>query len=239
MIAVDEWSISSLQPVICHCLFPQGPAHASNSRYDPPVIIFPHRDSLVPERADGAIIVIGTKATAVEHYAAKELQRYLYQLSATLPKITSDTDNRRWPAFVLGQAETNPAIQRLVDTGQLTVSAKNPGQQGYVLKKFDADGREVLVIAGSDAIGCLYGVYGLLEDYYGLGFYLGGDILPVRSALRIPSVDQRKRPAVAIRGFLPWTNFPQSATVYSARLAVHHRSNGQDADELSAHSQLQ
>ena len=84
-----------------------------------------------------------------------------------------------------------------------------------MLKKFDADGREVLVIAGSDAIGCLYGVYGLLEDYYGLGFYLGGDILPVRSALRIPSVDQRKRPAVAIRGFLPWTNFPQSATVYS------------------------
>ena len=36
--------------------------------------------------ADGAIIVIGTKATAVEHYAAKELQRYLYQLSATLPE---------------------------------------------------------------------------------------------------------------------------------------------------------
>jgi hypothetical protein len=75
---------------------------------------------------------------------------------------------------------------------------------------------ETLVIAGSDAVGCLYGVYGLLEDYYGIGFYLGGDVLPdKKTPLTLPDVDERKTPAVAIRGFLPWTNFPQSATSYS------------------------
>ena len=75
---------------------------------------------------------------------------------------------------------------------------------------------ETLVIAGSDEVGCLYGVYGLLEDYYEVAFYLGGDVLPDRKTpLRLPDVDERKKPAVAIRGFLPWTNFPQSATSYS------------------------
>ena len=75
---------------------------------------------------------------------------------------------------------------------------------------------ETLVIAGSDEVGCLYGVYGLLEDYYDVGFYLGGDVLPDKKRpLRLPEVDERKKPAVAIRGFLPWTNFPQSATSYS------------------------
>ena len=44
----------------------------------------------------------------------------------------------------------------------------------------------------------------------------GGDILPDhKSPLKLPDVDERKQPAVAIRGFLPWTNFPQSATSYS------------------------
>ena len=47
-----------------------------------------------------------------------------------------------------------------------------------MLKRLVVDGRQMLAIAGSDAVGCLYGVYGLLEDHYGVGFYLGGDVLP-------------------------------------------------------------
>ena len=88
--------------------------------------------------------------------------------------------------------------------------------QGYVLKTLPANGKPALAIVGGDEVGCLYGVYGLLEDHYGMGFYLGGDVLPERkTTLGVVTVDERKTPAVAIRGFLPWTNFPQSATSYS------------------------
>ena len=76
------------------------------------------------------------------------------------------------------------------------------------------DGRAI-VIAGADQVGCLYGVYGLLDEHYGIGFYLGGDVLPEVKRPLLVDVDERKTPAVAIRGYLPWTNFPQSAVAFS------------------------
>lgn len=164
----------------------------------------------------GGIIVIGGNASPMESYAARELQRYIYQISGSLLEITSGAGNITAPTFLLGQSETNLAIKSLVDAHQINVSRTDPGPQGYVLKKLQVSGQSVIVIAGSDDVGCLYGVYGLLEDHYMIGFYLGGDVLPDKqSALAWPDVDERKVPTMYIRGFLPWTNFPQSATVYS------------------------
>ena len=89
-------------------------------------------------------------------------------------------------------------------------------EQGFVLKKIEHRGQLVLCIAGNDAEGVLYGVYTLLSDYYGVGFYMSGDVLPAGKAeLTIPEVDYYGAPRQKIRGFLPWTNFPQSATSYS------------------------
>ncbi len=168
-------------------------------------------------------IVIGPNASAIEQYAARELQRYLYQVSGSLLAIEKAEPNRTLSGqvFLLGTRDSNPLIAQLAEAGQVQISATDPGPQGYVLKRVAQASplprsTETLVIAGSDTVGCLYGVYGLLEDYYGIGFYLGGDVLPdKKSPLQLPDVDERKKPAVAIRGFLPWTNFPQSATSYS------------------------
>ena len=163
-----------------------------------------------------AQIVIGAKASELEQYAAKELQRYLYQLSGTLPQITPDSKNLNAPTFLVGQTRTNSLIAKLALSRQVEVSPSDPGPQGYVLKKTLVNNQPVLVIAGSDEVGCLYGVYGLLTDYYHLGFFLGGDILPDSKApLTLADVDEKKSPAMYVRGFLPWTNFPQSATSYS------------------------
>jgi len=166
-------------------------------------------------RARGQII-IGAKASQLEQYAAKELQRYLYQITGTWLEITKGVKELKVPSFVIGAAESNPAIRRLIAEGHLAVSSEDPGPQGYVLKRLEVNKRPVIAIAGSDEIGCLYGVYGLLADYYHIGFFLGGDVLPdKKSPLTWVDVDEKKAPAMSIRGFLPWTNFPQSATVYS------------------------
>ncbi len=161
-------------------------------------------------------IIIGQNATDLEKYAAKELQRYMYHLTGNVIKIKNDKAKLKDDTFIIGQNNTNSKVQELVDEGLVAVSKDNPGSQGYILKKVTVDGKDVLVIAGSDAVGCLYGVYGLLDDHYDIGFYFSGDILPEeKKELTLPDIYETKKPAVYIRGFLPWTNFPQSATVYS------------------------
>jgi hypothetical protein len=164
------------------------------------------------------VILIGEGAPPMEQYAARELQRYLYQLSGHLPAIERAKPEAALagPVFLIGRPADHPLLARLAAEGKIKVSPGDPGPQGYVLKIVPAGGSEALAIVGGDEVGCLYGVYGLLEDHYGVGFYLGGDVLPQRkTTLALVKVDERKTPAVAIRGFLPWTNFPQSATSYS------------------------
>jgi hypothetical protein len=173
------------------------------------------QSSEVSQRA-GGLIIVGTNASPMEQYAAKELQRYIYQLSGAWLDVKPGVQEINEPSFVIGQLQTNSMLQKLAAGGSLKVSTTDPGPQGYVLKKLMINGRTVIAIAGSDDVGCLYGVYGLLADYYHIGFFLGGDVLPdKKSPLTWPDVDERKTPAMYIRGFLPWTNFPQSATSYS------------------------
>ena len=168
------------------------------------------------ENSIEAQIVVGAEAPELEQYAARELQRYLYALSGTLLPITTDAKANSDAAFVVGQPGTNKKISEYVQAGLLKVSPEDPGEQGYVLKSFKNKKQQVLAIAGSDAIGSLYGVYGLLEDHYGVGFYFDGDVMPeTKMPLVMAAVDERKRPKQAVRGVLPWINFFQSATVWS------------------------
>jgi hypothetical protein len=161
-------------------------------------------------------IVVGAQAPEMEKYAARELQRYLYEISGALLPVVSDASTIDRATFIVGQKSTNARINDFVNSWDFTVGPADPGPQGYVLKKLAANNQEVIAIAGSDSLGTLYGVYGLLDDYYGIGFSLGGDVLPdVRSELQMVNVNEKKAPRQYIRGFLPWTNFPQSATVYS------------------------
>jgi|GEM_PF-355580 len=172
--------------------------------------------------ARDAQIVVGAAAPALEHYAATELQRYLYARTGDLLPIRTDEGTLNKDSFVIGQKSTNRHINEWVSTGTLAVDTSDPGEQGYVLKKFVTQGqggqspREILAIAGSDSAGTLYGVYGLLQDHYDIGFFLEGDVIPqTKSALVLAQVDERKKPKQSVRGILPWVNFFQSATVYS------------------------
>ena len=160
-------------------------------------------------------IVVGEQATPVEQLAARELQRYLWQVSGVFLEIKTGGEVPSG-SILMGQRQTNPLIDRLVADGKLKVDARDPGEQGYVLKHVAMGDGQVLVIAGCDAAGCLYGVYGLLEDHFGLTFGLAGDVLPDdRKSLDLPPLDERHAPAVTVRGILPWSNWPQTTTHYS------------------------
>ena len=130
-----------------------------------------------------------------------------------MPAINA-TNTLDRPGFILGRPGHNPLIDKLIAEGKLSV---NSGPQGYVLKKLKIDGQDEIMIAANDETGVLYGVYGFLEEHEGISFSFDGDIIPAKKTVAdlFPDLDETKTPAVAIRGLLPWTNFPQSATSYS------------------------
>ncbi len=160
-----------------------------------------HADALPQER-----ILLDDDAGEMQEYAAKELQKYLYQLFGTwLPIMDLDADTDVSHAFVLGTKEDAASLK------PIEAEIESIGEQGYVLKKSDT-----LYIGGHDDAGLLYGVYGLLDDHYGIGFYFSGDVIPEEQGeFYMPEVDEAKTPRQYMRGILPWTNFPQSSTVYS------------------------
>ncbi|HUP14337.1 MAG TPA: alpha-glucuronidase family glycosyl hydrolase, partial [Niastella sp.] len=159
---------------------------------------------LIP-RAGDLTILQSSKPGALEEYAARELSRYVYALAGALPAITAGTISTN--GYIIGRRGTHPLIDQLL--------TETIGAQGYVLKKTTLNDKDIILIAANDESGILYGVYGLLEEHYGIQFNFDGDVLPSPGTELFPAIDESKTPAVAIRGFLPWTNFPQSATSYS------------------------
>ena len=163
-----------------------------------------------------AQIVIGSHATDMEIYAARELARYLFERTGQAIPIRRDSGPMDTPTFLIGGISTNRYVAQLHRKGELN-ALDSLGSQGYLLKSFS--GRPgILVISGGSPTGTLYGVYGLLTDFYGVSFSFAGDVMPVKKIpLFIPKVNESVTPRQTVRGVLPWTNFPQSATSYSFR----------------------
>ena len=65
----------------------------------------------------GGHIVVGADASAMEQYAARELQRYLYQVSGSFLTIETPRSNGMLAGrlFLLGTRESNPLIVKLAD----------------------------------------------------------------------------------------------------------------------------
>ena len=134
-----------------------------------------------------AQILLTASATPIEEYAAVELQRYYYQLSGRLLSIDHE-EVRTGNGIVLTRLD-HPLVKSWRDKGVLPLKSM-PGEQGYVIRTVKEKGRELVVIAGVDANGLLYGVYGLLEDHLGMRFYMNGDVYPDRKEVqtRIPLI---------------------------------------------------
>jgi len=164
-------------------------------------------------KADAAI-VIGSGATHIERHAASELQRYIQAATdARIPIITADQPRaRRAKTWVLiGRAQTNPLVASLVQQGRLSLSAKEPGLDGFIIQTARLDGRPVLVLGGSQDRGTLYAVYELLECYLGVGFFWDGEHIPHRKDLSLPRIELSSRPRFPMREYLQGCVFTYSA----------------------------
>jgi hypothetical protein len=154
--------------------------------------------------ANAAEIIVDKNAPDLEKYAASELQRYLYQVTGEKLEIVNG-EKVKENSLVLG--DRNSALIK-----SAPVDLKDVGPQGYRLKKAGS----YIVIAGADPEGVLYGVYGLLEDHYGVRFLMSGDVIPgSKTPFRLVDVDEEKTPRQAIRGFTSHWCYMQGAGTWS------------------------
>ena len=89
-------------------------------------------------------IVVDVEPSAFEEYAAKELQRYLYQLSGSWLEIGPDWETKE-PCFIIGRAERLAAMKPAGVEPWVAVAPDDSGPQGYVLKKLSRLEQEVIV----------------------------------------------------------------------------------------------
>ena len=98
------------------------------------------------------VIVKPAAATATEAKAASELQKYLFEISGAELPVVSDTAPPTDREILIG------ITNRLRDD-----SLARFGEDGFVIR---TDGKR-LAIYGGPRHGALYGVYTLLEKYFG------------------------------------------------------------------------
>ena len=139
-------------------------------------------------------VITPKSPTPRETHAAAELLRYLRKIIGAAPIAESDADIR----FIIGGPTRNEAARELISKKEL--DSILTGQEGYLIRVCAND----VLIAGSedkgdDERGTLYGVYELLEYYFGctLAAYThpdieGGEIIPKADAVELPEGDRFK-----------------------------------------------
>ena len=142
----------------------------ANVNADCPIFPIPkvYRDSGKAARLakpDGAAIVIGSKATEPERYAAERLQFQINRLAGRKVPIATEESipKSAKQIFLLGQRSTNALLDRLCGKNKIDLSEESPGHDGFVMETFKDGKRQIVVVGGSNARGALYGQYALYD----------------------------------------------------------------------------
>ncbi len=134
-------------------------------------------------------IVVAEGASPSTKQGAKELQRFLKQMTGAELPIASDQQPLGSHEIVLGKNAHLKELKVEIDFSAL-------GREGYVIRTLGNH----LVIAGGDLRGNLYGVYGLLEDHLGCRWFTPTvSRIPKHKRLAIAGLDDRQVPVLEYR----------------------------------------
>jgi|GEM_PF-2963268 len=172
--------------------------------------------SLVEGGSSRAVILLGDNATLVEEHAAAELTKYVKMLSgAELEVVKKPEAVRKTDVILIGRKETNPKIASLADKGLIRLSSDYPGLDGFIIKTVSMDGKNFLVIGGSEDRGTLYAVYHFLEKYAGVGFFWEGDRVPAgRDRLSVARIAVAEKPRFSSRVYMQECPFAYSTRTW-------------------------
>jgi hypothetical protein len=101
----------------------------------------------------------------------------------------------------------SPLFRALDPAVTAKISALN--REAYLLRTLSGGGKTLVVIAGGDGAGVLYGAYRFAE-HLGVAFALDGDIVPdARVPFAIPGLTESASPLFTLRGIQPFHDFPE------------------------------
>ncbi|MGI6416072.1 MAG: DUF4838 domain-containing protein [Thermoguttaceae bacterium] len=142
-------------------------------------------------------------------FAAAELQRYLRRMTGRVEDFSLVSDAQlpqSGDVILVGQPAGAAARNLSQSLGVDATQMESLGPEGYRIKSRLVGGQRIVVVAGRQRVGTLYGAYDLL---YRLGCRwfapgeLSEDIPPLES---IPDLDLTSQPSFLTRGFLAWGN---------------------------------
>ncbi len=156
------------------------------------------------------VIALPDHPSADETLAAREVRRYLNlrtgELSAILaaPKEVAKSND-----LILVARKDRAIIPDFLPGLALRKPLASLPAQSYALKTVEREGRRILLLAGGDDPGVLYAAYHFAE-ILGVRFYLHGDVIPDDQAPLVwPALDEWSSPLFALRGILPFHDFPE------------------------------
>jgi hypothetical protein len=162
------------------------------------------------------IIVHPENAAPLERLAAKEVRRYLYVRTGRLVAVEPREDLTRLAKETILICQKDRFLAENSAAEELKQKVAGLGEQEYLLETFSQKGKRVLLVAGGDGPGTLYGAYRLAEKL-GVRFYLHGDVVPDgRISLELPVVDEKGRPLFRLRGIHPFHDFPEGPDWWNA-----------------------
>jgi len=134
-------------------------------------------------------IVVADDASPSVRYAAKELQRFLGEITGATFNLVGDDQPLPEHAILLGANRHLPSLVPDMDVAEL-------GPESYALRTVG----EHLIIVGDEPRGTLYGVYGLLTEYFGCRWYTP-DVshIPSLPDLALDSLDECVTPCFEYR----------------------------------------
>ena len=176
---------------------------------------FNHWSPSIPDRGlqPWERIVVGEQ-TEAEQLATIDLERYIAQVTGTVPEIIPAREWKKnpMPAVIVGSPDGNFLLR---DLGPL----KTLEEEGYYLAEENIQNTRVVIAAGRTFRGAVNAVYGLLKEL-GFGFYLGSEAIPESLPSGLGSGPIIRNPLFKIRGVLPWYNFFNSPTSWDP---IDHR----------------
>ncbi len=183
-----------------------GEVSYSSTTYEPPEVTTPMY--IVEDGESDFVIVTGNSPDECILTAVDELQTYVEKLSGVeLEYVTESEYDDGDKAIIIGETELEAQLKQ--------VDREAIGADGFLLY---SDGTHLL-IAGGDSRGTLYGVYTLLEEYFGVRWFTPElEVVPESDDLIVDaSLNRTVRPSFAIRR----NACPGSTDNYRAKMKVN------------------
>lgn len=145
-------------------------------------------------------IIIGSRATEPEQYAAEALRATVTRrYQQEWPVTTEGSARKRYAVEILmGQRSTHSELDGVCSKMNIALGEDSPGHDGYVIEFVRTDNRQQVVVGGSNARSVIYGQDTLFQMIVRQGNGLG----LARAAIRDwPSIPWRGRPETTMQHY--------------------------------------